>query len=241
MTKMSADQHETDLQMRVARCERTSHRLWILISLNTLALFATLWGTFRVAGNTSQATAAAPPLALRASEVTILDEKGIVRVRLGSQLPDAIINGKAVRRGDRAAGLLLYDETGQERGGYVTFSPSGYVALTLDTRERMVASFMAGPSGAGLVQLRNGGVVQVRRDNDWVELRADETGARLNAVHSKQMVFQEPALEEEQVDRACSEMKGELVREPRIPVERMIEACKERMPESLCRKCFTAR
>jgi hypothetical protein len=216
--------------------------VWILTSFNTLALLGTLWTTFRVAGNSSQTTSVPPtPGPLRASEVTILDEKGIVRVRLGSHLPDAIINGKSVRRGDRAAGILLYDETGQERGGYVTFSPSGYVGLTLDTRERMVASFMAGPSGGGLVRLTNGGVIQVRRNNDWVELRTDETGARLNAVRSKELVFQEPPLADEQVARSCSEMKAELVRDPKITVERMFEACKERMPESSCRQCFPGR
>ena len=232
---------ETDLRMRILRCERKNQWLWVIVLLNTLALLASLWGAIRVSGNTAQATATPPLGAFRASEVTIVDEKGTVRVRLGSQLPDAIINGKQVHRGDRAAGVLLYDETGQERGGYVTFSPSGYVGLTLDTRERMVASFMAGPTGAGLVQLRDGGLVQVRRGNDWVELRADETGARLNAVRSKQIASQQPSLSEEEVGRACSEMKGEVARDPKIPVERMIEACRERMPGPTCGQCFAVR
>jgi len=54
------------------------------------------------------------------SELTIVDSHGVVRARLGGNLPDA---NKKIPRGSRIAGLLLYDETGQERGGYVTFEP----------------------------------------------------------------------------------------------------------------------
>ena len=56
------------------------------------------------------------------SELTIVDSHGVVRARLGGNLPDA---NKTTPRGSRIAGLLLYDETGQERGGYVTFEPGG--------------------------------------------------------------------------------------------------------------------
>ena len=55
------------------------------------------------------------------------------RVRIGGDLPDAVIGGKRVPRGEKAAGLLMYDGTGQERGGYVTFKTIRNVVLTLDT------------------------------------------------------------------------------------------------------------
>lgn len=64
------------------------------------------------------------------SELTIVDSHGVVRARLGGDLPDA---NKEVPRGSRVAGLLLYDATGQERGGYVTFEPSG--PCRFDTRQ----------------------------------------------------------------------------------------------------------
>src|ERR1700722_9874079 len=80
---------------------------------------------------------------LTVSELTIVDDKGTVRARLGGQLPDAVIDGKVAPRGQPAAGILLYDDTGTERGGYVTFSPSGDVALTLDNQRTQTALFAA--------------------------------------------------------------------------------------------------
>ena len=65
------------------------------------------------------------PQALRVSELVVVDPKGVERVRIGGDLPDATINGKRVPRGEKAAGVLLYDGSGQERSGYVTFEPSG--------------------------------------------------------------------------------------------------------------------
>src|SRR5207302_5200738 len=85
------------------------------------------------------------PQPLTVSELNVVDRDGTVRVRLGGELPDAVINGKRVPRGQRAAGVLLYDDTGVERSGYITFAPSGNVALTLDTRKNQTASFVADP------------------------------------------------------------------------------------------------
>ena len=67
---------------------------------------------------------------LTVSQLDIVDSKGVVRARLAGNLPETYSNGKPVGRG--AAGMLLYDASGTERGGYVTFA-NNHVALTLDT------------------------------------------------------------------------------------------------------------
>jgi hypothetical protein len=114
-----------------------------------------------------------------------VDSKGVERVRIGGDLPDAVIGGKRVPRGQQAAGVVLYDATGGERSGYVTFEPSGNVGLTLDSRKEQIVSFIAAPDhAASMLQLRSG--------KDLIELRADDEGSRLTAVKAGQVVSQEP-------------------------------------------------
>src|ERR1051326_2543154 len=86
--------------------------------------------------NLALLTIAATPTkkVLTVSEVDIVDAKGVIRARLGADLPDAVIDGKTIKRGGNPAGLMLYDDSGQERGGYVT-SPNGYIALTMDSHK----------------------------------------------------------------------------------------------------------
>ena len=83
----------------------------------------------------------------------IVDPKGVERVRIGGQLPDAT-PGKP--RGQDVAGVLLYDATGRERSGYVTFEPSGNVGLTLDGRQGQSMFFVAGPTGATALRMWRG-------------------------------------------------------------------------------------
>jgi hypothetical protein len=90
---------------------------------------------------------------LRVSELVVVDPQGVERVRIGGDLPDAVINGKPIPRGQKVAGVILYDGTGQERSGYVTFEPSGNVGLTLDTRKRQSALFVSGPDEGSALQL----------------------------------------------------------------------------------------
>ncbi len=127
------------------------------------------------------------PQRLIVSELAVVDENGVVRVRVGGDLPDAIIDGRRIGRGgEKVAGVMLYDDTGQERGGYVTFSPSGNVGLTLDSRRSQSALFVADPEQGVALKLWNG--------DDAVEMRADGDGARFTAVQNSQVVSQTPAV-----------------------------------------------
>ena len=127
------------------------------------------------------------PQRLTVSELAVVDENGVVRVRVGGDLPDAVIDGRRVGRGDeKVAGVMLYDDTGQERGGYVTFSPSGTVGLTLDSRRSQSALFVADPVEGVALKLWN--------DGDAVEMRADGDGARFTAVRNNQVISQTPSV-----------------------------------------------
>lgn len=127
------------------------------------------------------------PQRLTVSELAVVDENGVVRVRVGGALPDAIIDGRRIGRGgEKVAGVMLYDDTGQERGGYVTFSPSGNVGLTLDSRRSQSALFVADPEEGVALKLWNG--------DDAVEMRADGDGARFTAVQGSRVISQTPAV-----------------------------------------------
>jgi hypothetical protein len=167
---------------------------------------------------------------LRVSELVVVDRQGVERVRIGGDLPDAVIKGKRVPRRARAAGILLYDDTGQERGGYVTFSPSGYIAFTLDTRERQVALFAADPVDGVALRLWHGG------DGNEIALRADEEGGRIMALRSKKVIFQQPPIASPESTPTCTELRklrGEMSE------AELMAACQERMPEEACRLCLT--
>src|SRR4051812_12835677 len=113
------------VEERVRRVERlllVAITGWVLSAI-ALVLYIAPWKADAQAAQISQS--------LRVSELVVVDPKGVERVRIGGDLPDAVINGKRVPRGEKAAGVLLYDGTGQERGGYVTFEPSSNIALTL--------------------------------------------------------------------------------------------------------------
>jgi hypothetical protein len=125
--------------------------------------------------------------------------------------------------------VLLYDQTGRERSGYVTFEPSGNVGLTLDGRQGQTAFFLAGPTG--------GTALRMWRGNDWVELRTDEGGARVGAVRSRELVFREPPAVEGEVNAYCSNVKAAL-REAGAPDSQLLPVCRERFTRPDCQVCL---
>jgi len=174
----------------------------------------------------SKTDQSATPPALKVSELVVVDPKGVERVRIGGNVPDAIINGKRIPRGEKAAGVLLYDETGQERGGYLTFEPSGNVGLTLDSRKGQVAMFVAGSDPGSALQLWHG--------RDLVELRSDEDGSRISAVQSGQVVSQQPTVNKMTTGR-CEIYRGA---RSHVSAEQVIRDCRRRFMESTCRACL---
>lgn len=213
---------------RLARLERRQRVITWVAALNvfTLPLLA-----FSAPGGVRAGGWSASVDTLRVREVVVVDSAGTVRARLGAHLPDAIINGRRAVRGDDVSGLMLYDHTGVERGGYVTFRKSGNVALTLDTRTSQVALFAADPT--------DGAVARLWRGDDWVELRSGDDGTRLTTGRSGGVLTQTPALSAAEAAVSCREMRSELARlSPPLPAADALTACRRRLPNAACRACL---
>ena len=205
------------LERRTQRLERSlriSIAAWVGLAALAVCAF-----TMR-SGSQQPAT----PQSLRVSELVVVDPKGVERVRIGGDLPDATIDGKRVSRGEKAAGVLLYDTTGQERGGYVTWE-SGNVGLTLDTRKGQVALFAAGLEGSAL---------SMWHGKDSIELRSDEDGSRITAVQDGRIVSQQPGTIK-MAGGTCDDYRGARARSS---VEQAMSSCQRRFTESACRACL---
>jgi len=213
--------------MSEARLAASERRLHLLIVLNIAVLVA-------IASATCRTTAAndTKPQVLTVAEVDIVDAHGVIRARLGADLPDAVLNGKRVPRQQKPSGLLLYDDTGQERGGYVTFTPGRQVALTLDARDRpgQVAILVADPDGASALTLSNG--------NDLVELRTDEElGPSVHVTKNSRVAFHQPpqALDRIVKSEMCTELRGALKSMTR---DQVLTFCRQRASEEACQACL---
>jgi hypothetical protein len=165
---------------------------------------------------------------LTVSEINVVDPQGVVRVRLGGDLPDSVVNGKRRPRGQKASGVLLYDDTGQERGGYITFAPGRQVALTLDNRTSgQTATLLAGAEGGSALNLSYG--------NDGVELSVDdETGTSINAVRANQVAFHVPPVLNFEKTEGCGELRGAL---QKVSREEVLKECRKRISEEGCQAC----
>ncbi len=174
----------------------------------------------------SQAQQPGAPTSLRVSEIVVVDPKGVERVRIGGDLPDAVIDGKRIPRGQKIAGMILYDGTGQERSGYVTFEPSGNVGLTLDTRREQATAFIAGPD--------KGSFLRLWHDKDLIELRSDTQGSRLSAVIDGKVSSQQPLI------KKISTEVCQIYRNARsqMTAERLMSECRGRFSEIACQSCL---
>lgn len=172
----------------------------------------------------SKSKEAATPQSLKVSELVVVDAKGVERVRIGGDLPDAVYNGKRVPRGGTAAGVLLYDDTGRERGGYVTWG-SQNVGLTLDSAKQQVALFAAGLEGSALT---------MRYGQDSIELRSDEDGSRITAVQDGRLVMQQPGTIKIS-SSGCNDYRSI---QAKASLERAMTVCQQRFTESACRACL---
>jgi hypothetical protein len=214
---MKDESYFETLERRTRRLER-----WLRISiaawtgLGVLAVCA-----FTIRSNSQQT---ATPASLKVSELVVVDPKGVERVRIGGELPDATYNGKRAPRGSKAAGVLLYDSLGRERGGYVTWE-SENVGLTLDSAKMQVGMFVAGQEGSAL---------QMRYGQDSIELRSDEDGSRITAVQDGRIVMQQPGTIK-MSPVTCNDYRGARAR---VSAEQVMRDCQRRFTETACRVCL---
>ncbi|MFT4074068.1 MAG: hypothetical protein QM647_00960 [Asticcacaulis sp.] len=89
---------------------------------------------------------------LRVKELRVYDDKGVDRVVIAGNLPPATLNGKIRKAAPRPmGGILIYDASGTERGGYATADGYANAMLTLDSGPeadgRQVMLLLAEPGG----------------------------------------------------------------------------------------------
>ena len=214
-----------DYSQRLAAYERSNRRLRIGVLLaGSLAAISLLMQL--------RSSSVALPDTLEVRELVVRDRADVVRIRIGAELPDAIIDGRVLPRAQEVAGVLLYDETGAERSGYVT-SENGDVGLTLDTKTEQVALLGAAADGGAWARFWNA-------DNtDWVEMRVNELGARLNAGKEGAVVFQAPPMLPNESEAFCTDFRDEVDRlTPRPAVRDLLAACVRWASEEQCRLCL---
>jgi len=205
------------LERRIRRQER-----WLRLSIcGWIGLGVLTICAFKIQSKPEQT---AGPSSLKVSELIVVDQKGVERVRIGGDLPDAVYNGKKVPRGSKAAGVLLYDSLGRERGGYVTWEAEN-VGLTLDSAKMQVAMFVAGQEGSAL---------HMRYGQDSLDLRSDEDGSRITAIQDGKIVMQQPSTIKMSAG-TCEDYRGARAR---VSAEQVMRDCQRRFSDAVCRACL---
>ncbi len=217
---------ENNLEQRLRACEQETIRLrkkinrqngaWVLGLLLALAGGAIAGNSIRNAVFDS----------VKVREVVVVDGKGVIRARLGGDLPDAVMaDGHVAKRGSKAAGVMLYDEQGIERGGYVTQDEGSNVMLTLDSKYHQAALFVAGPdpSQASAMKLWTAG--------SSIELRSDANGSRLSVADQAGVTHQQPVIAPLS-EATCAAQKEYQRKYPGAHV------CRSRYTEATCNACL---
>lgn len=137
------------------RCARLMRGLAAAACVALLAAFVRAGGEAR-ALKVEDAAGRAAGESLTLRELVIVDARGTPRVRIAAPLPDPIMLGKRFQRGDPVSGILIYDDEGNERGGYVTGDGSRSAALTLDEINRAAIHIGVSERGEAHVMLSNG-------------------------------------------------------------------------------------
>lgn len=115
-------------------------------------------------------TSRTPKVKVSADEVThehlvvrridIVDGKGVIRMTLAGELPNPVVDGIEYKRNGPVSGIILRDDNGNERGGYV-FHSAGYPLLTLDHVNGEAVGMAALPDGAtGILLAGRGEIVK---------------------------------------------------------------------------------
>lgn len=210
---------------RVTLLERRCRRLTCLQALLGAAFVAYVgWSHWQ-----TPAAAQEGPQALTVSSIDVVDPTGTVRVRIGGALAGEVRNGKQIQR-PPLAGVLLFDATGRERSGYVTFpdegSHVGAVALTFDTPDRQSVLFAAQSEGAAL---------KIWHEKNIFDLRVDSDGPSLHMMQHGKIAFHEPPEREPETAGWCEGLRDAL---GRVSADEVRAACKNRHSAAACNACL---
>jgi hypothetical protein len=221
---------------RLAQCEAEIARLKnVTRVMTTLGVAAMIGAATAFTGSrSSQVALAGDTLSVR--EIAVVDAQGVVRARLGGDLPDAVGRlGRSIPRGDKIAGLLIYDSRGRERGGYVTFDREGTAALTLDSRDPyqqmlLIEADSTPVEGVGL---------RLWSRQSWAELHAGASGAGISAGRDGKVVFFEPPATDAERGAYCRDLKTAVGQAPKQPSpDEVLAACRAHRTEKECTLCL---
>ncbi len=124
---------------------------------------------------------------LRVRGLVVVDENGTERVWIGAPLPEPLILGKRFPRGGNVSGVMLYDDEGNERGGYVTSDDFPNVFFTLDSLGKQHVLFLAEPQGDTALWIWNG--------ENAFRLNVGEERAELKISSGGETIFEVPKAE----------------------------------------------
>jgi hypothetical protein len=131
-----------ELEERVTKLERRWR--WAIPLLSVA--FAVLGAS--TAYEASRVHALETKRTLRVKELRVYDDKGVDRVVIAGRLPQAMLDGKPhYTRIREMGGMLIYDGSGTERGGYGTMDGYANAILTLDAKDHQVFLALAEPPG----------------------------------------------------------------------------------------------
>jgi hypothetical protein len=191
-SKMIEETVTSKLEDAVLRLERQNRRLtWSFRAL--LALWVITLSAVAVINKANAETQDAKNISnitqnsvLRVRGLVVVDENGTERVHIGAPLPNPLGLGKRSKRLGSVSGILLMDDEGNERSGYVTSDVAGEVFLTLDNVGGQAAMFYANPhTGSQLYVTDN--------DNgNLVEMNATGKNPGVKIVRQGKTVFQAP-------------------------------------------------
>lgn len=134
-------------EQRLARLERRFYRMAILLAVIAVTLScAAAFEGYEIYGFETMKS-------LRLEKLSIYDSKGVDRVVIAGDLPQAEFHGKTIGAGRHMGGILIYDQSGTERGGYGTVDGYANALLTLDGEKRQVILMLAEPAGTPFFRL----------------------------------------------------------------------------------------
>jgi hypothetical protein len=151
-------QEAVTLASLIVKTDRLEKRLRVftrlMIAFSVVGALGALTGFTRHSARTTLSESRADSvLVLRA--ISIVDARGVERVRIAAPLPDPIMLGRRFDRGESVSGILIFDSEGNERGGYITDESRG-AALTLDEINRAAVHIATNDRGEAHVSLSNG-------------------------------------------------------------------------------------
>jgi hypothetical protein len=165
-----------DTAQMIDRLTKLNRRLVYLVCIVSCVSLVSLVFLYLDHRKTSQAGGE-----LRVRAITIVDEHGVERVKIGAPLPDPITLGKRGKRDDSISGILIYDSHGNERGGYVTDNSVGNAFLTLDSDRMQQVTLIAHPGGGAEFGIQN-------EKKDAVALSAMDKGPQLKLIRNGEPV-----------------------------------------------------